>query len=98
MQASSQQTGNNMVDIIVTENGSRNHPYYLRIFVDNIIVYNKSYMSKAAAEAATEAALKKALEEYVRVLRKFSNLAIDTDLTSYNTKPVHFSGTGHDDG
>jgi len=88
-----------MISIDIVENGSSNHPFYLKIFVDDLLVASKSFMSKKLAEKGTDKFVQEVLMTSVRKLRKFSesHFKLNESTIDYPGSPSGFRGTGHFD-
>jgi hypothetical protein len=88
-----------MIDVQIVENGSINHPFYVKIYVDSLFVADKSFKSMAAAaEKGKERFVEETLVEMTRKLRSFSKAweGLQDSVIDYPEKEYVFRGTGND--
>ncbi len=85
------------LEVKIVENGSQNHPFYVRIFVDDHLVDQKSFMSEKKAENGKMQFVMDTLENVTRKLRAVSEAMdkLDECRIRYPGEPSTFRGTGH---
>ncbi len=76
-----------MISCEIRENGSTHHPYYLRVYVDNKLVKEKSFMSIKLAEKGKESFLLEIIEQYVKDMRKAAKAFDSSEISKYVEVP-----------
>lgn len=86
-----------MIEYDIIENGSKNHSFYLRLYVDNKLVKRKSFMSIKLAETGREKFFLEVIEQYVIDLRKAAECFNKSGLENYiENKSISIYGDSYD--
>jgi hypothetical protein len=66
----------NKIQVEVRENGSRNHPWYVNVYVNNSLVDKKSFMTEKEANENKHKFVEDLLVDAVKKLRKISRVKL----------------------